>query len=62
MEVIDALDAALVKCAGDLEPQGSSIVWWAYAILGRQPSQEAAAALASVTARDAHQMLSLIHI
>tara|TARA_B100000405_G_scaffold251250_1_gene184899 strand:+ start:11716 stop:13494 length:1779 start_codon:yes stop_codon:yes gene_type:complete len=58
VEVIDALDAALVKCAGDLEPQGTSTVWWAYAILGRQPSQEAAAALASVTARDAHQMWS----
>lgn len=56
VEVIEALDAALVKCAGDLEPQGSSIVWWAYAILGRPPSQEAAAALASVTVRGARQM------
>lgn len=56
VEVIEALDAALVKCAGDLEPQGSSIVWWAYAILGRPPSQEAAAALASVTVRGACQM------
>ena len=56
VEVIEALDAALVKCARDLEPQGSSIVWWAYAILGRPPSQEAAAALASVTVRGARQM------
>ena len=29
VEVIDALDAGLVKCAGDLEPQGVSNVWWA---------------------------------
>lgn len=58
VEVIEALDAGLVKCAGDLEPQGVSNVWWAYAILGRAPSQEASAALASVTVREAPQMSS----
>ena len=58
VEVIQALDAALVKCAGDLEPQGVSNVWWAYAIMGRAPSQDASAALASVTAREARRMSS----
>ena len=58
VEVIQALDAALVKCAGELEPQGVSNVWWAYAIMGRAPSQDASAALASVTAREARRMSS----